>query len=308
MRFQNGTSSATDSHPLQPETQIAEISNERRLSTPDSEAHLQHEISNEKEPEDGEIEDAMDGMVEFTKKWPQGSEGRNFYGETSTFQFALNVRTSAQRCKPLDGLPAADKRSNQNWEAPPKDDDNTEFFNKYLKSSDLQSLPLRHIAERLLNRYFKVVNDVWPFLLEEATRAQFDWTWISSEPQNPLWIAQLNLIMALGCQFYDAENSDDRPFSDVYEAGKQFYRRAQGIVTASAFTVSTIEMLQNLLLMAQYQQGTMRSNQCWLTIGHATRIAQGLGFHLDLPHNNELPPLERELRKRLWWGCFCLDR
>jgi hypothetical protein len=164
------------------------------------------------------------------------------------------------------------------------------------------------VAKALLERYFTAVHPVWPFLLEDATRSQFDRTWASDDPPSPIWMAQLNLIFSLGCQFYETDLDKSTPLNDVYEAGRQFYQRGRSFVVANAFNTCNISMLQALLLMAQYQQGTMKANQCWLTIGHATRMAQGLGLHVSQQAHYPVPPAEQELHKRLWWGCFSLDR
>ncbi|KAF7504186.1 hypothetical protein GJ744_002605 [Endocarpon pusillum] len=46
----------------------------------------------------------------------------------------------------------------------------------------------------------------------------------------------------------------------------------------------------------------------YLTIGHAARMAQSLGLHISRPEIEDVQPQQREMRRRLWWGCFCMDR
>lgn len=48
------------------------------------------------------------------------------------------------------------------------------------------------------------------------------------------------------------------------------------------------------------------SRFCWTTTGLAIRIAQGLGLHRDGTRFG-LPPLEVEMRRRVWWACCSLD-
>jgi hypothetical protein len=65
--------------------------------------------------------------------------------------------------------------------------------------------------------------------------------------------------------------------------------------------------VQMLLLMSQYLQGTERSIETWNLHGLAVKAAYQLGIHSQ----NALkryPPLEREIRKRTWYGCIVLDR
>ena len=170
-----------------------------------------------------------------------------------------------------------------------------------------QLLPHRHIAKALFAKYFEAIHPLWPFLLEVETRELFSQTWTSEEPPEPLWLVQLNLIMCLGCQHHEMDGND-RMESDATSSGKDFYHRAQEYVYANAFTASSIGMLQALLLMAQYQQGAMRFKEFYLTVGHAARMAQSLGLHISRPDTDTVLPQYRELRRRLWWGCFCLDR
>ncbi|RFU25946.1 hypothetical protein B7463_g10395, partial [Scytalidium lignicola] len=268
-----------------------------------------------------------DGMVQYTATSPQGLDDDGFFTESSNLNFAMYLTTTVQGrrlCHVRDGVsrgsggslqkakllgsPSRPKVSGYDMANFSGHDDNGDYFKQTLASPELQSLPLRHMAEDLLDRYFRIINIVWPFLLEDVTRDRFNRMWMSSQPQNPVWMAQLNLIMSLACQFYDEESVGNESLPKIYDAGKQFYRRARCFIIPSMFTGNSIGMLQNLLLMVQYQQGTMRANQCWLTIGYAIRMAQGLGLHLLISEDTSLPIIDVELRKRLWWGCFCLDR
>ena len=65
--------------------------------------------------------------------------------------------------------------------------------------------------------------------------------------------------------------------------------------------------MQYLLLMGQYLQGTQRSVQAWTTLGLAVRTALQLGLQ-STEASNGVPPLEREVRIRTFYGCVILDR
>ena len=170
-----------------------------------------------------------------------------------------------------------------------------------------QLLPHRHFAKTLFTKYFEAIHPRWPFLVEAETRELFFRTWTSEEPPEPLWLVQLNLIMCLGCHYHGMDGSDHLD-SDASSSAEDFYHSAQEYVYANAFTESSIRMLQALLLMAQYQQGAMRFNEFYLTVGYAARMAQSLGLHISRLETGTVSPQHRELRRRLWFGCFCLDR
>lgn len=62
-----------------------------------------------------------------------------------------------------------------------------------------------------------------------------------------------------------------------------------------------------MLLMSLYLQGTSRSVKTWNIHGLAVKAAFHLGLHAgdSLGKHTEL---EREVRKRTWYGCVVLDR
>jgi hypothetical protein len=59
--------------------------------------------------------------------------------------------------------------------------------------------------------------------------------------------------------------------------------------------------------MGQYLQGTQKSIQTWTIHGLAVKAAFQLGLHSS-EASKRLSPLEREIRKRVWFGCIVLDR
>lgn len=286
----------------------------------DSDADIDSEADNQ----------IMDGMVEYVGPSPEDMHAEDSFDTSPTFNFAMKIKAStlgegARSTSGRSDLATSSEKaasaintrvdpvSNGNSFSTvplrpehPTPQDTLQALKFYFNRSYLQYVPQRMVAKALLDRYFSAVNSVWPFLIEDVTRQRYDMICSSDEPPSPIWMAQLNLVFALACQFYESEAG--APLPDVYDAGKQHYLRGHGFVIAHAFDTCNVTMLQTLLLAVQYQQGTMRSNECWLTTGHATRMALGLGVHESSSANSGLRPLEIELRKRLWWGCFSLDR
>jgi hypothetical protein len=65
-------------------------------------------------------------------------------------------------------------------------------------------------------------------------------------------------------------------------------------------------VVQYLLLLGQYLQGTQKSVQTWVTHGLAIKVAMQLGLH-STQAAKVYPPLEQEIRKRTWFACITLD-
>ncbi|KAL8916475.1 MAG: hypothetical protein Q9172_006285 [Xanthocarpia lactea] len=231
------------------------------------------------------------------------------YGKSTSLHFALGIKASATAMSengtenatpPTERLGDADDGEEEEWLLEPT--------GHSLGMSQL--LPHRRLAKILFEEYFEAIHPIWPILLETESRERFNQTWVSDEPPEPLWMVQLNLIMCLGCQQCESEAESAYKLSgnDAATDGREFYQRAQGYVYANAFATSNVAMLQALLLMALYQQGAMRFNEFYLTVGHATRIAQSLGLHISRPELESVQPQYREVRRRMWWACFCMDR
>lgn len=263
---------------------------------------------------------ATDGMVEYAQSSPEGDETDGRYGDSSSLKFAMRVKASTMPTRAslsrsnqfqrfgdgIHNIPASIHASAQVAQSKDDEDDMT-ALRSYLTVPSLQDLPRRHLARKLVDCYFADVHPVWPFLVEDDTRAELEQTYTSEDPGKPISIAKLNMMFALGCQFSPSLAETGDPVKGASEVGTVFYRTARAFIVANAFNMCSIGILQALLLMAQYQQGTMRGKQFWLTISHATRIAQCLGLHLD-SHKASLSSLDQELGRRLWWGCFSLDR
>lgn len=249
-----------------------------------------------------------DAAVEHSLPQPSHNPPKR-YGKSTSLHFALNIKASAtamsengtgDAASPDGRLGGADDGEEEEWLL--------ESTGQFLGMSQL--LLHRRLAKILFEKYFEAVHPIWPILLETESRERFNQTWISDEPPEPLWMVQLNLIMCLGCQQCESEAESAYKLSgnDATSDGKEFYQRAQGYVYANAFTTSSVAILQALLLMALYQQGAIRFNEFYLTVGHATRIAQSLGLHISPPELESVQPQHREVRRRLWWACFCMDR
>lgn len=71
--------------------------------------------------------------------------------------------------------------------------------------------------------------------------------------------------------------------------------------------VADVYVVQVMLLMTQYLQGTRRSMQTWTIHGIAVKAALQLGLHVK-DVGRQMDPIEEETRLRTWQGCVALDR
>ncbi|KAJ5714910.1 Transcription factor [Penicillium malachiteum] len=118
------------------------------------------------------------------------------------------------------------------------------------------------------------------------------------------WLGLLNMILAMSTitSGPNGTKADSRiAESDV------FYQRGLGLCGGELLRGTTLEVVQFLLLMGQYLQGTQKSVQAWTVHGLAVKAALQLGLH-SVHASRTFNPLEQETRKRTWYGCVVLDR
>lgn len=212
-------------------------------------------------------------------------------------------------------------------------------------------LPPRKVADGLVWSYWTLVHTLYPFLHKESFMKTYSKLWEDSndvenmdedtatihsgsargsiqtganeypykekeeheyESENDLLFqCILNLVFALGCQLSPEISESERELaSDV------FFQRSKKLLHIDILDVGNLKVIQALLLMGQYLQCTKMPKRCWIVVGLATRVAQGLGLHLETgidQHNHSRASdncgqLNRELRRRLWGGCIVLDR
>ena len=241
------------------------------------------------------------------------------YGKSSTEHFALTLDASTQASRTApDGLLHRKRGLSMS-----SDDTSTTYTRSKERLGNLENgkvvreistlrnrPPLhRHLSRFLLDTYFETVHPIWPLIIETECRQLFDSIYFFDNASNPTVVSLIYLMMALACEQSERGPKDiEVPAFDAKAVGRDFYKEAQAHIYVNAFIESGTIMLQALLLMGLYQQDTMQFIEFYLTAGHAARMAQSLGFHISRPDKPTVKPQPRELRRRLWWACFCLDR
>ncbi|PHH78734.1 hypothetical protein CDD82_2879 [Ophiocordyceps australis] len=88
--------------------------------------------------------------------------------------------------------------------------------------------------------------------------------------------------------------------------GRYRFALEQALAQAGFLDTSEIAVVQAFTLFLIVVRRHDESRSCWSLTGLLIRIAQGLGLHRDGKHF-KLPPLETEIRRRLWWAILMLD-
>ncbi|KAK7224688.1 hypothetical protein V2G26_012691 [Clonostachys chloroleuca] len=165
-------------------------------------------------------------------------------------------------------------------------------------------LPADGVVTALIDNYFSDTGLLFPYLHEESFRNTYAQLKSNAVAISRTWLGLLNMVLAI------ATHASTSPISDAEirsEKAGQFYRRANSLCNDHVMNGASLEIVQYLLLVSQYRQGTKSSAQTWATHGLAVKVALQLGLHSS-EALKKFSPLEREIRKRTWFGCIVLDR
>jgi hypothetical protein len=246
-------------------------------------------------------EETGKGIDSMTGVGGDNSNNQQFFGSSSAGSFMKRIKAA------IDvkiGMPQASPSEQETSRAlyllsPPTSngrpqDENIEYV-----------LPSRKTADNLTATYWTLVHPLYPFLDRQVFEDAYNSIWRGSQTgvDERMFMCMVNVIFALGSQLSQSIKAELRgPTAKVY------FKRAQELLHLDLWSMGSIELVQTLLLMGQYLQSTTNPHQCWMVIGHAIRIAQGLGLHLAETSAELRSAREREVARRIWHGCIMMDR
>ncbi|KAH9071641.1 fungal-specific transcription factor domain-containing protein [Lactarius deliciosus] len=170
--------------------------------------------------------------------------------------------------------------------------------------SELQRhFPNRKITTFLLSYYFD--------------KSSAHWTYYRTFSSGPLpppieFIALLAITCATALQFLPETDED------VCSPASLLWRQAleQRLVefsrsvlfTCTEYPLSSLERIQALTLFSLYQWNEANAGECWYIATLAIRMAQTLSLNRDGTSTWRMRPGDAEIRRRLWWLLFAIDR
>jgi hypothetical protein len=154
-------------------------------------------------------------------------------------------------------------------------------------------MPPRALADHLLNCFFEKVYILYPFFDRPSFEAAYRNIWCAEdEPKTHItdlriglgskadsgsksivFHCALNMIFALGCHFADIAPDEREPVAH------SFFLRAKRFIGLDILELSTLGVVQTLLISALYLQSSPYPSRCWNSVGVACRVALGLGLH-----------------------------
>ncbi len=155
-------------------------------------------------------------------------------------------------------------------------------------------MPSLLLENAFIDAYFQLYHPTYPFLYEPLFRSQFEGK--SPRPEGS-WPLLFNSVLALGAWCI---GEDESVMNDYFD------QKIAQLSEKSIFESGSLASVQALLLLSNYTQKRNRPNTGWNYLGLAVRMALSLGLHKEFP-NWKISLLQREMRRRVWWGLFIFD-
>jgi mannosyl-oligosaccharide alpha-1,2-mannosidase len=151
----------------------------------------------------------------------------------------------------------------------------------------------RVAVENLIDAFFALYHSTFPIVHEPTFRAQYEGS--LPRPDKDKWNLLANILAALGS--FASSSSADATDLPIFQA-------VQKSLFAENLEVGTLTLVQAFGLSANYLQKRNKPNSGYNYGGLALRLAIGLGLHKEF-EGATVSPLQREIRRRVWW-CLCV--
>lgn len=236
-----------------------------------------------------------------------GEEQRCLYGASSIVSFLTDVSRTLGPESNLPGCSGARLQSRSARTPVPRRLRERQSF-----GGDEELLPRRREADNFLRYFWEIAHQPFPILHRTAFMRTYQDLWTSDPEEDalnydggsdsPIFLAQLNLVFAIGCQF-----TPEVPPERKSTLAMQHYERSRKLVPLDQIDSPSVSIVQLLLLHVQYLQSTKHALRCWNVLGVAIRTTEAMGLHLNLSSTNT-NQIEVEIRRRLWYVCVGMDR
>ncbi|KAH8597520.1 fungal-specific transcription factor domain-containing protein [Bisporella sp. PMI_857] len=237
---------------------------------------------------------------------------KSFYGASSNDSFIQQVDKAVKSADSTEVQPMNEIRNGQH--NPIRSSATFQALElPIVHGASVAILPERQVADILIDCFWVHIYPIFPIIHRPSFWHSYQQLWKPAQAQQTdssingvcraVFHSTLNIIFALGCQYYDKISSEQR-----ISLADQFYQRSRTFVSTDALDTPSVAVVQMLLLTGIYLHSTKYANRCWNIIGVALRVAQGLGLHQESSNTSHECQITREMRRRVWYSCVMLDK
>ncbi|KAH8810764.1 fungal-specific transcription factor domain-containing protein [Xylogone sp. PMI_703] len=166
--------------------------------------------------------------------------------------------------------------------------------------------PPRDVADMLVDSFFKNVHADYPTFHRALFQATYESMWSYLPETEPAWSMVLYMVFILGLEVLSDKflQTISKTQKDIM---KQQYLSKVKELLPDIISGCTLTHVQALMLYCRYLYIAGERDASWNIAGLAIRVAVAIGLHRN-GNNTNCSPLERELRKRVWWNLYAFER
>jgi len=161
-------------------------------------------------------------------------------------------------------------------------------------------LPPRQTTDHLLRAYYASAHTMFPILHWHTFQAAVDEVYSVGDMRqlSPAWLSMFFAVLAVGSLFSSSPNNE------------RFYRPAELIDESRKLmdpwnNEYSLDNVRTLTLTSICLNEMNLKSAAWSWLGTAVRAGQDLGLYSE---SGPWPVIEGEMRRRLWWTMYILDR
>ncbi|EGY22424.1 Protein STB5 like protein [Verticillium longisporum] len=162
-------------------------------------------------------------------------------------------------------------------------------------------LPPDAAARRFVDAYFRNVNRAYPFANRDKVLRDLEALGETAMGQRDADSTVLYLIMAIGCTSLERAGQVPKDTASKFEV-------PYAEIIQECLAKEDTESIQVLVLLSLYSLFDPHGASAWSMAGIASRHAMLLGLSRRASEDKSLAAVELELRHRLFWSIFVLDR
>lgn len=175
--------------------------------------------------------------------------------------------------------------------------------NESIPNQVLFQLPQRATAMGLIQYYLDNIFALYPVFSETALFNALDAVYqVDGRPVTDFEHWLLYMVLAIGCAGQSRSSRDA-----FYADGLAWVGRALGYAD-KVLIPGYVSQIQALVLLVQYSMLDPAHFDSWQLIGFACRAIVDLGFHQDPPKEQQTDKNSSELRRKLFYCVYSLDR
>jgi hypothetical protein len=165
-----------------------------------------------------------------------------------------------------------------------------------------KALPPRHAANPLITHFINNIFTLMPVFEEAALYSSVEAVYQPGATATPFDCWTVRMVLAIAC-LTQSEQRGDTSYTDAVGHVNAALENAEDVLHPGY-----ISSIQALVLWTIYATMDPNHFESWTLIGAASRAMIDIGIHQDPSKNVAISRSKLEIRRRVYWCVYALDR